>query len=107
MAGGIVSYFSVEKDFSQSPIGRYPSDSDASGEALRKKLMNNFSETDFLIIDLDNDSGYSTSFLEEAFGGLIRVEGYSSNELEKYFMVITSYKDNEIYVEEVNSYLGW
>ena len=65
-------------DFSDAPGGRYISEGDFSGELFRESiLIQKYKEaieqkTD-LEIDFDGCYGFGTSFLEEAFGGMVRV----------------------------------
>ena len=67
----------VAKDFTPVPIGRYLTDGDYSGEAfLEKLLFPKFREAEesdeSLQIDFTGMKSLSSSFLEEAFGGLVR-----------------------------------
>ena len=67
----------VAKDFSPVPIGRYLTDGKDSGEAfLKEHLLPKFEEAeakgDSLQIDFTGMRALSSSFLEEAFGGLVR-----------------------------------
>jgi hypothetical protein len=69
---------SVAKDYSPFVLGRYESDSDYNGTGFRdrhlmpalKKLVKN--DLDSLVVDLDGTFGCDPSFLEEAFGGMVR-----------------------------------
>ncbi|MBU8921513.1 MAG: STAS-like domain-containing protein [Bacteroidales bacterium] len=70
----------VCKEFSSTPGPRYISEGDFSGELFRNKvlgpaLQNALKEDVPLVVDLDGTAGFGTSFLEEAFGGLIRESG--------------------------------
>ena len=82
---------SVAKNFSVYPGGRTPEDGPFSGEVFRKELL----------IDLDGTRGYGSSFLEEAFGGLVR-SGFSSNEIFNYITFQTSSTSLE---EEIRRYI--
>jgi len=78
---------SVTKDFSDTPGARLKEESKFSGEEFREKLLEKYftdGSTDKIIIDLDGVEGYSTAFLEEAFGGLVRKfgRGVVKNRLE-------------------------
>lgn len=66
---------SVARDFTQHPGPRYRWQGDHSGEEFRAKLVEWLRQADRLIVDLDGTSGFGSSFLDEAFGGLIRDEG--------------------------------
>lgn len=64
-------------DYARSPGGRFVADGLFSGEwfrddVLRPALAAAIAEGGKLEVELDDTSGYGSSFLEEAFGGLIR-----------------------------------
>lgn len=75
----------VASDFSRTPGGRYREDSDNSGQRFREDVLvpalNHEPKFDRVVIELDGVFGYPSSFLEEAFGGLIREEGFRSADL--------------------------
>lgn len=54
------------------PGPRYSSIGPSSGEEFRKWLKQTLERDSDLTVDLDGTEGYGSSFLEEAFGGLIR-----------------------------------
>lgn len=71
-------YIDVGRDFSTTPGGRYIRQTKWSGEEFRQvHLEPPLREGKLVVVDLDSPVGVSTSFLEEAFGGLIRVFGES------------------------------
>lgn len=60
-------------DFTNYPGPRYEELGEGSGEEFRDKfLWPAFQQDKDIVIDLDGVAGYGSSFLEEAFGGLIR-----------------------------------
>ncbi len=68
------------KDFSDTPGGRYIREGEYSGEKFREEiLLPKYNEAEKvgekLSIDFDGCYGFGTSFLEEAFGGLVRNHG--------------------------------
>lgn len=72
----------ISSDFSKAPGPRYRSEGSNSGEEFRERILlpalkEAVASKAILYIDLDDTFGYGTGFLEEAFGGLVRVEGYS------------------------------
>jgi hypothetical protein len=74
---------SVAQDFSKVPAGRYFCDGSFSGQAFAKQILSpNLDKYDVVTIVLDGTYGYGSSFLEEAFGGLVRSKGYTASELE-------------------------
>lgn len=63
----------IAKDFSPSPAGRFPNDGPYNGERFRDEfLAPALRGSGDVTVILDGVSGFGSSFLEEAFGGLIR-----------------------------------
>lgn len=62
----------VALDFSREPGGRHASDGPFSGETFRGLLHRAFQKPGDVTVELDGVRGYGSSFLDEAFGGLIR-----------------------------------
>lgn len=80
---GVEVVISVAKQYSETPAGRYRSDSPRSGEQFREELLLpalRAPEGPVVVVDLDGTLGFGSSFLEEAFGGLVRA-GLSGPEL--------------------------
>lgn len=79
----------VAKDFSKTPFGRYKSDSQYSAEEFREKLLlPKIQSGDFLTVDFTKISlGVGSSFLEEAFGGLVR-KGIDGRYLKEHIKVV-------------------
>lgn len=94
----------IGKDFSEFPAGRFASDGKFSGEKFREKLLlpalEQFKKIRIL---LDGTKGYGSSFLEEAFGGLVRKHDYSSDELLTVFEFESQDKS---LIEEIQEYLS-
>lgn len=70
-------YLSIAKDFSRTPGGRSIHEGQNSGELFRIEILEPAylkakEKGETLIIDLDGVISYPPSFLEEAFGGLVR-----------------------------------
>ncbi len=73
---GKIVKINIASDFSKFPSGRNPEHGDFNGEVFREKfLVPNLqnSEVTELHIDLGGILMRGSSFFEEAFGGLIRV----------------------------------
>lgn len=67
----------ISRDFSDTPGGRGISEGKFSGEEFRETILKDKyneaeSKNEKLCIDFDGCFGFGTSFLEEAFGGLVR-----------------------------------
>ncbi|WP_205900541.1 STAS-like domain-containing protein [Pseudomonas viridiflava] len=79
----------VVKEFATHPYGRYPTegepeDEDFSGATFRKKYLAKYlREYDTVHVILDGYNRYGRSFLDEAFGGLIREENFTAMQLDE------------------------
>lgn len=68
---------SIARDYSKTPAGRYPSDGPFNGQRFRDAILipaltQAGTTGDRVVVVLDGALGYSSSFLEEVFGGLVR-----------------------------------
>jgi len=82
----------VAMDFSDTPGARFRSQGDFSGEEFRERILipavlEAKKNGEKIIIDLDGTYGYPPSFLEEAFGGLVRA--YPAEDFSQIFEFIT------------------
>lgn len=92
----------IARDFSVFPGGRTPDDGPNSGKDFREKLLIPALKTEEkLQIELDGTRGYGSSFLEEAFGGLVRC-GYDK---EKLLKQITFISNRQGLIQEIESYI--
>lgn len=86
----------VARDFSPFAAGRYYSDGPFSGQRFREEiLLPTLGENENVTVDLDGTLGLGSSFLDEAFGGLVRA-GYRLSDLRNRLVVkcrIKSYED--------------
>lgn len=98
----------ISTDFATAPGPRYRAEGDHSGEEFRidfllPRLQDAIKAHETLLVDLDGTAGYGTSFLEEAFGGLIRENSFTLSQLEKH---ITIKSEEEPYlIEDIREYL--
>jgi STAS-like domain of unknown function (DUF4325) len=73
VTGSRVATLDVGRDFSMTPGGRFRRDGEHSGEDFRVRLVEPLLDAgNDVIIDLDSPVGFTSSFLEEVFGGLVR-----------------------------------
>jgi hypothetical protein len=94
---------SIANDFSKFPAGRYESDGPASGQSFREKhLKPALDANDMVTVDMDGVLGYGSSFLEEAFGGLVRDHKISLKQLKEKLKVQCSVS---IYEDRVWKYI--
>jgi hypothetical protein len=74
----------IAKDFAIEPYGRYPTDGDDNGTRFREEwLAPSLKQFDSVMVILDGTEGYGSSFLEEAFGGLVRHKHFTSDDLQR------------------------
>lgn len=98
----------IAEDFSPTPGARYSSEAAFSGEEFRTnilapKLKDAIANSETLVIDLDGSCGYGVSFLDEAFGGLIRVDKFKLRDILRHVKFISD--DDPAYIEEISTYL--
>jgi len=92
----------VARDFSRHPAGRFEQDGPYSGELFRRKhLAPHLRKGESIVVEMDGARGYGSSFLEEAFGGLIR-DGFSLALVQEKIRIIAS---NPSIEHEIQSYL--
>ena len=77
----------VATDFTRYPGGRYRQDGDFSGEEFRDDVLvpalrKARATSTRVVVVLDGATGYPSSFLEEAFGGLVRERLFSAGDLK-------------------------
>lgn len=72
----------VVRDFGARPFGRTQADGDLCGANFRERcLAPRLRAAQRVHVDLTGYNRYGRSFLDEAFGGLIRAEGFTAEEL--------------------------
>ena len=73
----------IAKEFSKYPGGRTSADGDFSGSRFRDQmLVPALKKFSTVVVEMDGTLGYGSSFLEEAFGGLVRLKGFTAKQLE-------------------------
>ena len=99
----------ISKEFSPTPGPRYIHEGKFSGESFRKdilypKVFEALEKNISFEVNLDGTAGYGTSFLEESFGGLIRVHKLPYDRIMKLMKLISN--EEEYLIEDVNDYLN-
>jgi hypothetical protein len=80
-------------DHARSPGGRFMTDGPFSGEWFRVRVLSEplssaVKAGEVLEVELDGTAGYGSSFLEEAFGGLIRHCVVTPREARLYLRIV-------------------
>lgn len=98
-----IKVINIERDFSRYPAGRYEGDGPYSGQAFRDKFLVPVltKKSEKVLIELDGARGYGSSFLEEAFGGLVRA-GFSADDV--FNLIELKSEDNSL-IEEIKGYI--
>jgi len=79
--------------FSRFPGGRFNTDGEFNGEKFREKFLKPaLDENKSIVVELDGTAGYGSSFLEEAFGGLVRELHMDPADLERRMTLVSNDK---------------
>ena len=103
----------VAKEFTRTPGVRTLQEGEGSGDLfLRTKLYPKFREAVQrgvkLIVNLDGTAGYATSFLEAAFGGLVRGDsefGIPSTDIDEVVKTLEIQTSDKYLREEIMEYM--
>tara|TARA_R110002012_G_scaffold210271_1_gene380898 strand:- start:2191 stop:2532 length:342 start_codon:yes stop_codon:yes gene_type:complete len=92
----------ISTDFSKTPGPRYEKEGKHSGEVFRNtilapKVKQALKEGKGIVVNLDGTAGFGTSFLEEAFGGLVREDKIPFKDLKKHLSIVS---EEETYLKE-------
>lgn len=84
----------VAKDFSDMPYGRYDTDGYYNGTRFREEYLYPMlrDNSGKIIVNLNGILSGGSSFLDEAFGGLIRVHGFTAQELKERLIINCDYQ---------------
>ncbi|QTS85250.1 STAS-like domain-containing protein [Ectopseudomonas khazarica] len=88
------------------PGGRYRQHGSGSGEEFRDDVLQPALENERLVtLDFSGIYGMGESFLEEVFGGLVRIHGHSEQELMARLNVIADTDtERSLIVNSIKSY---
>jgi len=105
-----MSVINIGKDFSDHPIGRYRSDGDASGEVFCQDILIpaldrlGLGEKLEIVLD-DGVDGYGSSFLVEAFAGVVKAGRMDAKELLGILVFRYSEPDFEFFELKIKQYI--
>lgn len=92
----------VGVDFTRFPAGRTLSDGPYCGAVFRDRFLRpRLDKGESVMVKLDSALGYGSSFLEEAFGGLIRLK-YPKDKVLSLVKLETS---DALLIEEIKGYI--
>lgn len=91
----------IAKQFTKMPGGRYVRLGPFSGEEFRKSfLVGPLHEGKTVVVELDGVRGYGSSFLEEAFGGVVRELHLDTTDALRRIQVVSSVESWKLDVED-------
>lgn len=94
----------VATDFGLEPYGRFPEHGEFSGQRFRHEfLLPALSKGHQVLVEMAGAVGYGSSFLEESFGGLVRLGYFTAEQLKKNLVVRHPLQLN---VDRVWQYIG-
>ncbi len=97
----------VGRDYSPFPGGRVREDGPFNGQEFREDvLMPALLAADHVVIVIDSAKGYGSSFLEEAFGGLVRNGGFSLSELKEKLEIRFTNPGFKFFYDDVWQYIA-
>jgi len=99
--------YSIAESYTKKPGPRYKWQGNKSGEDfLETVLLDLFEDCvgahEKLVINLDKTVGYGSSFLEESFGGLVRIK--NRDLVNKHLSFIS--KEEDFLIEEIQGYIN-
>ncbi|WP_099868247.1 STAS-like domain-containing protein [Pararhizobium haloflavum] len=106
-----IDMLDIAADFSQTPGGRYKRHGDFSGELFREKLLaprlrDAVSNGRVLLVRIDTvNRSYQSSFLDETFGGLVRDEGFTAEEIRDHLMIVSEAPRFQKYLRAAQTYI--
>jgi hypothetical protein len=101
----------MAEQFSAYPSGRYPADGTFNGERFREEFLlpalsaARDSHGNKVEVNIDGVRTFGSSFLEEAFAGLIRKGLFSKQDLVEYLSVTCSKPHLAIFRDSIWNYI--
>src|SRR5688572_16798632 len=100
-------FINVARDFSTAPSGRHPEDGPHNGERFRLEwLVPSLEDPEGVEIQLDGVSGFGSSFLEEAFAGLVRIHHFEPTDLKQRIHIKYSDPDLIYYADSIADFIS-
>ncbi|MEZ5438001.1 MAG: STAS-like domain-containing protein [Lysobacteraceae bacterium] len=97
----------IALDFGVSPGGRFPEDGEYNGQRFREKfLIPALEDSEIVKVVLDGVSGFGSSFLEEAFGGLVRIHHYEKSKLLERLHLQYSDSSLAFYADSIRDFIN-
>ncbi len=96
----------IARQFSRTPAGRHRKDGPFSGEQFRDDVLVPALKSGAVEVVLAGAAGYPSSFLEEAFGGLIRVAHFDIKDLKEKLSIKPGGAEYQRYERDIWDYIS-
>lgn len=90
-------------DFSPQPFGRYPTDGPYSGQRFRREVLRPlFADSTIgkICVDFNGILPVGSSFLDEAFAGLVRNEGITVERVRDTLEIVSEFPFYRMQIED-------
>jgi len=92
-----IARVNIARDFSPAPAGRNRNDGPYNGFTFRHDvLLRLLRDNEVVEVDLDGVQLYTSSFLDEAFGGLVKYEGMKKEEVLRRLKFVARHRVSDI-----------
>lgn len=100
----------IAKEFSEFPVGRFDEDGDFNGTKFRRqillpKLLSAIRDDKLLTVHMDGLKSCGSSFLESAFGGLVREDGVAKSKIKRHLVIKSSSSAHQRFIIAANRYI--
>lgn len=101
----------IAKEYSAYPAGRDDADGPFNGEKFRRDFLLPRYKLAVergvdLVVSLEGVKSFGSSFLEEAFGGLVRKENVQKGDLKKRLKILIGRPGNARYQSAIDRYIN-
>ena len=98
---------SLAREFSPFPAGRYQNDGEFNGTRFREEVLAPALKAGGVVeVSFDGVAGFGSSFLEEAFGGLLRNEKFEPSYVQDHLTITTTDDDLQDFRRLAEKYLA-
>jgi hypothetical protein len=96
----------IATEFSEFPVGRFYNDGPDSGERFRDEILEPaLKDGQSVIVFLSGTEGYGSSFLDEAFGGIVRKLHLSQADVDRR-IILEADPEDQSFVQEILQYIS-
>jgi hypothetical protein len=98
----------IAREFSPYPVGRFYEDGPDSGQRFRETFLEPpLAAGDSIQVDLSGTEGYGSSFLDEAFGGVVRKFKFTLDDVKKRLILVADADPvDQSYLHETLDYIA-